>query len=111
MADPRPVTGALVLDAAALHAAHRVGPDAFLVLLELHHLAHTDRDGRVVASASLRELQARIGLSKDTIARCLATLRGAGFIERTVTGRSPGSYLLHPDRAHIRRLPDPADHR
>ena len=111
MAEPRPATGSLVLDADALLAAHRVGPDAFLVLLELYHLAHTDRDGRLVASASLRGLQGRIGLSKDTVARCLVALRAAGFIERTVTGRSPSSYLLHPDRAHIRRLPDPATHR
>ena len=75
-----------------------LGCDAVVVLHAL--LAESRRvDGLLVASVSLRDMAARLGLSKDTVHRRLRDLRRAGVIE--VTPPSPALLTAPIYRMHV----------
>ena len=75
-ADP---AGAVVIDAASREMRRRLGPASWMVLEELM-LAATPEGDRWQASASVRVLAERTGLSKDTVARAVVRLRRAGLV-------------------------------
>ena len=77
-AETLPLT-VLRLDGRALVLGYRLGPDALLVLLDLAAHAVDSVDGVVVA-ASYRDVARRVGLSKDTVGRRIATLRRVGVV-------------------------------
>lgn len=72
--------------------------DAVVVLHAL--LAESRRvDGLLVVSVSLREIAARVALSKDTVHRRLRDLRRAGLVE--VTPPSPALLTAPTYRLHV----------
>lgn len=69
----------------------QLGPTGWVVLEEL--LAHTDgTDDGYEATASVRSLAAAVGLSKDTVARALVRLRGAGIVTAGQSRASTGTF-------------------
>lgn len=95
---PEP-TRFLTLGPAAHQLGCRVGPDSFFVFLHLARHAEPDLLGGWTVTASYRQLRAEVGLSKDTVARCLTTLCRAGAVDRVPGAVS--TYRLHLDRADI----------
>ena len=84
-----PAAGALLRD---------LGGDAVSVLHVL--LAESRRvDGALVASVSLRDIAARLALSKDTVHRRLRDLRCAGLVD--VTPPSPALLTTPTYRLHL----------
>ncbi len=77
-ADPAGVF-AIVIDTASREMRRRLGPASWMVFEELLFAAAPD--GHIwQASASVRVLAERTGLSKDTVARAVARLRRAGLV-------------------------------
>ena len=64
-----------------------LGPVAWAALADVIEDAAPDGAGRVVAVTSARRLAANLGVSKDTAARALGRLIGAGLLERVAVGR------------------------
>ena len=88
-----------VIDAASIEIRRRVGPTAWAVFEELALNSRGPRDA-CTASVSVRSLAARLGMSKDTVARAVSRLRAAGLVSarqaRGSTGTfAVGSYHLH----------------
>ncbi len=90
---------------AALGFLRQHGPQALAVLHDMLARAE-NRDGRLLAQASTRDIAERLEfLSKDTVHRRLRQLARAGVIE--VLDRRPGSaftpttYVLHLDDSGI----------
>jgi DNA-binding transcriptional MocR family regulator len=88
----------VLLDSSANRVRRLVGPTAWSALEEL--LARAVGPGPVCeAVATTRALAADLGLSKDTVARALQTLRQSHLVEvaqdRTSAGTyGPGRYLI-----------------
>jgi hypothetical protein len=96
----------LRLDARALGLGYRHGSDTLLVLLDL--AAHaTDSPEGIVVTASYRDVARRLGVSKDTVGRRMAVLRGVGVVvevgENSVDRFKTRSYRLYLDFAGIAR--------
>jgi DNA-binding transcriptional ArsR family regulator len=90
----------------ALSLGYRFGSDTLLVLLDL--AAHaTDSPEGIVVTASYREVARRLGVSKDTVGRRMAVLRGAGVVvelgEDSVDRFESRSYRLYLDFAGVTR--------
>jgi hypothetical protein len=49
--------------------------------------AHHDPDGQLVAETNVRRVAAQLGVAKDTAARALVLLAGAGLVTRDDRGR------------------------
>ena len=81
----------------------RLGPTAWVVLEAAVLLAH-DVDGDLVVDASARSLASEVGLSKNTVARALSTLRESGFV--TFTQTRAGDGVFGPGRYVIALPPD-----
>ncbi len=81
----------------------RLGPTAWVVLEAAVALAH-DVDGDLVVDASARSLASEVGLSKNTVARALSTLRESGFV--TFTQTRAGDGVFGPGRYVIALPPD-----
>jgi hypothetical protein len=77
-AEPGPL-GGFWLDGRALSLGYRLGPDAFLVLLDLAAHGVESSEGVTVA-ASYRDISRRVGLSKDTVGRRIRVLCRAGVV-------------------------------
>ena len=96
----------LGLDARALSLGYRLGSDSLLVLLDMAAHATDSPDG-VVVTASYRDIARRIGISKDSVGRRIAVLRGIGVvvdIGGSSLDRFEGrSYRLHLDIAGVTR--------
>jgi DNA-binding transcriptional ArsR family regulator len=96
----------LGLDSRAVGLGYRHGSDTLLVLLDLAAHATESADGIVVA-ASYRDIARRLGVSKDTVGRRLAVLRGAGVVVELTDLRADRfetrSYRLHLDLAGVTR--------
>ncbi|MGH9054545.1 MAG: hypothetical protein ACRDYY_01545 [Acidimicrobiales bacterium] len=76
----------LGLDARALALGYRLGSDTLLVLLDLAAHARESPEA-IVVTGSYRDVARRLGVSKDTVGRRLATLRHAGVVvDLTVDG-------------------------
>jgi DNA-binding transcriptional ArsR family regulator len=72
----------LLLDVdVALRVRREVGPVAWLVLEAIASLAPLDK-GVVEVACSARSLSEVIGMSKDTVARSLASMIALGVVER-----------------------------
>ena len=99
---PEP-TRFLTLGPAAHRLGCRVGPDSFFLLLHLARHAERDLMGELTVTASYRQLKAQVGLSKDTIARCLDHVEPG---RRRRAGARRGVHLPAPPRPgrHLRRL-------
>jgi hypothetical protein len=87
--------GRLIVGPGALELIRQVGPTAWAVL----ELAVARGDGRVSA-VSARRVAAELGVAKDTAARALRALTGAGLLDPMPRRRSggrfePGGYRLH----------------
>ncbi len=87
--------GRLTVGPAGLAVVARVGPTAWTVL----QLAAAYSDGEVSA-VSARRVAAEFGIAKDTAARALRVLTGAGLLEPLPRARHggrfvPGGYRLH----------------
>lgn len=97
---------ALRLDARALGLGYRHGSDTLLVLLDLAVHAKESAEG-IVVTASYRDIARRLGVSKDTVGRRMAVLRGAGVL--VDLGEGPfdrfesRSYRLYLDFAGVTR--------
>lgn len=88
----------------ALSLGYRLGSDALLVLLDL--AAHaTDSPEGIVVTASYRDIARRVGISKDTVGRRMAVLRGVGVVvelgEDSVDRFGTRSYRLYLDFAGV----------
>lgn len=92
----------VVLGPAAAPVRRAVGPIAW-VLLE--HLAETsvDFDGETVSHESVRRLSDALDLAKDTVARALRRLAGAGLVAHVPTRSDDGSF----GPSHYRLTPPP----
>lgn len=89
---------AVLLHASANHVRRRVGPTAWSVLEELLARSVGPRS-RCEAATTTRALAAELGLSKDTVARALQTLRQRHLVEVAQDRNSggtfgPGRYLI-----------------
>ena len=96
----------LGLDGRALSLGYRLGSDSLLVLLDLAAHATDSADG-VVVTASYRDIARRVGVSKDSVGRRIAVLRGIGVVV-DVGGSSVDrfegrSYRLYLDSAGVTR--------
>lgn len=96
----------LGLDSRAVGLGCRHGSDTLLVLLDL--AAHaTDSPEGILVTASYREIARRVGVSKDTVGRRMAVLRGAGVVveisEDAVDRFGTRSYRLYLDFAGVTR--------
>ena len=90
---PRPSRSAassIVVDRRAAELRRRLGPTAWVVLEEL--LADVSGPGDPVVRTNVRQLAARLGLSKDTAARALRRLRSAGLVERQDARQASGAF-------------------
>jgi DNA-binding IclR family transcriptional regulator len=88
------VTGsppALVVGSAGAVLRRRLGPTAWVVLEAAVALAR-DSDGELVFGASARSLALEVGLSKNTVARALNSLRECGLLTFTQTRGNDGEF-------------------
>lgn len=96
----------LRLEPRALSLGYRHGSDALLVLLDLAVHASDSPEGTVV-TASYRDVARRLGVSKDTVGRRMAVLRGAGVVVElssdSVDRFETRSYRLYLDFAGVAR--------
>ena len=96
----------LRLDARALGLGYRLGSDALMVLLDLAAHATDSPDG-IVVTASYRDVARRLGVSKDTVGRRMAVLRGVGVVAElngdSVDRFETRSYRLYLDFAGVTR--------
>jgi hypothetical protein len=103
----------IVLAPASRAWRRRLGPLAWAVLEELAQQASPAHDGWV-AAIGVRDLGAAIGVTKDTVARALVTLRSSGVVKTTRVhasdGQSRSGHQLNlPDGISIRRCPNNQD--
>ena len=93
-----PARHTVVLTTGASEVRRALSPTAWFVLEEL--LLHSSSvGGERIAGLSVRTLGRSLGLSKDTVARAICQLRGAGLVtaaqRRTDVGRfESGSYVI-----------------
>ncbi len=102
----------LRLEPRALSLGYRLGSDTLLVLLDLAVHATESPEG-IVVTASYRDVARRLGVSKDTVGRRMAVLRGVGVVvelsEDSVDRFETRSYRLYLDFAGVtRELPQVA---
>jgi DNA-binding transcriptional ArsR family regulator len=81
----------LVVTAGSAELRRRLGSTAWVVFEELLLSSTGDGDG-CVASVSVRSLAARLGLSKDTVARALTRLRAAGLVSNCQSRKESGTF-------------------
>ncbi len=103
------MTSQLLVDPASRTWRRRLGPLPWAVLEELALQARPSQQGWV-AAVGVRDLGAAVGITKDTAARALASLRSAGLVMSTRVhlpkGPSRSGYRLNlPDGISIRRCP------
>lgn len=102
----------LRLEPRALGLGYRHGSDTLLVLLDLASHAKDSPEG-IVVTASYRDVARRLGVSKDTVGRRIAVLRGAGVVAELssdlVDRFESRSYRLYLDFAGIAREQAPID--
>ena len=91
----------ITVGAPAIDVVCRVGPTGWSVLTALALDAEYAAE-QVVVRASVRSLAARLRLDKDTVARALARLRGAGLVAHEGGRFTPGLYRLTIPAALIR---------
>lgn len=89
------------LTAASRAWRHRLGPLPWAILEELALISQPDPRGRA-AAAGVRAIATAVGVTKDTAAHAVATLRAAGLAAAdrvdTADGRSRSAYRLYlPD--------------
>jgi hypothetical protein len=89
----------------------RLGPLPWAVLEELALCTRRDETGWV-AAIGVRAIAAAVGVTKDTAARAVATLRSAGLVTpdrvKSADGRSLSAYRLDlPDGISIQGCPVP----
>lgn len=93
-----PAAAALVTEPASRAWRHRLGPLAWVALEHLALSSHLTDQGWV-APVGVRDLATGIGVTKDTAARAVATLRAAGMAVLTRVesqdGRKRSGYQLH----------------
>jgi hypothetical protein len=77
----------------ALATARRVGPTAFTVLVALALRAEAEQGA---TPASVRSLAMELGLNKDTVAKALVRLRGAGLVVSNAVRCQSGYRLRIP---------------
>jgi Helix-turn-helix domain len=96
----------LRLEPRALSLGYRFGSDTLLVLLDLAAHATESPEG-IVVTASYRDIARRLGVSKDTVGRRMAMLRGVGVVvelsENSVDRFETRSYRLYLDFAGVTR--------
>jgi hypothetical protein len=105
----------ILLDTASRAWRRRVGALAWAVLEELALAAHSTSEGWV-APIGVRDLAARIGITKDTAARAVATLRSEGLVTldrvQRPDGHSRSGYRIGlPPGIELRIRPDDHDNR
>lgn len=103
----------ILLDDESRSWRRRLGALPWAVLEELAHQAEPSAD-RWITAIGVRDLGTALGVTKDTAARALTTLRSARLITparaQTSNGRSRPGYQLHlPDGITIRCGPDNHD--
>jgi hypothetical protein len=99
----------IVLDPGSGSWRRRLGPLPGAVLEELALCTRRDETGWV-AAIGVRAIAAAVGVTKDTAARAVATLRSAGLVSpdrvKTADGRSLSAYRLDlPDVISIQGCP------
>lgn len=99
----------IVLDPDSGSWRRRLGPLPWAVLEELALCTRRDETGWV-AAIGVRAIAAAVGVTKDTAARAVATLRSAGLVSpdrvKTADGRSLSAYRLDlPDGISIQSCP------
>lgn len=99
--------GELRVTAESRAVRRRLGPLPWAVLEELA-LAARPREDSWLAPLGVRAIGTALGVTKDTAARAVATLRSAGIVTqvrvRTSDGRSVPAYLLQlPDGIAVQR--------
>lgn len=90
---------AVVVTMDASEVRRVLAPSAWMVLEELLLCSSASIDGERVACESVRTLSRSLGLSKDTVARAIRQLHGAGLVtvaqRRTDAGTfESGSYAI-----------------
>jgi DNA-binding transcriptional ArsR family regulator len=102
----------LWLEPRALSLGYRHGSDTLLVLLDLAVHA-TDSPEGIVVTASYRDMVRRLGVSKDTVGRRMAVLRGEGVVFElsgdSVDRFESRSYRLYLDFAGVAREQAPIE--
>ena len=107
------MTSQLLLDSASRTWRRRLGPLPWAVLEELALQARPSQQGWV-AAVGVRDLGAAVGITKDTAARALASLRSAELVMparvHLPKGPSRSGYRLNlPDGIAIRGCPTQHD--
>lgn len=103
----------IVLDSASRAWRRRLGPLAWAVLEELAFMAHPTEHGWA-APVGVRDVGAGLGVTKDTAARAITTLRAAGLVTWTRIqgrngGRRPGYHLHLPQGLTLQSCPTNQD--
>lgn len=106
-------TTQIILDSPSRAWRRRLGPLPWAILEELAQQACRSKQGWVVA-VGVRDLGATVGVTKDTAARALATLRSAGIVTPARVQGSDGWYrsgyqLNLPDGITITSRPNNQD--
>ncbi len=99
----RAVDGLLVAPSSR-QARRELGTTAWSVLEEVALDARLDGHGRLLALTNVRRISLQLGISKDTAARALLRLAGAGLVERQsgrdLSGEFTRSvYVVHLDES------------
>jgi hypothetical protein len=91
-----------MVGSAAFDVVRAVGPTAFAVLVDL--FAHADReDDALIADGAVRHVAGRLGVSKDTAARALDTLRAHRLVVPLPRQRfTAGRFRLNVDPDAVR---------
>jgi DNA-binding transcriptional ArsR family regulator len=96
-------TAALLITDEARDVRRRLGPWAWTILEELH-LQVPSSTTDLIVDANVRGLAANLGLSPDTVARALRTLRGHHLISMEQT-RQDGGGRFGRSRYRLARIP------
>jgi DNA-binding transcriptional ArsR family regulator len=83
----------VVLTAAGRKLCRAVGATAWAVLCDIALDAEAEADGNLVAATNVRRIAADLGISKDTAARALGRLVGAGLVARHCRRGAGGHFV------------------
>jgi hypothetical protein len=110
--DRRPDARVLIISPESVHLQRRLGPLAWTVLQHLALACHRT-EGGWAAAVGVRDIAFSIGVTKDTAARAVSTLRAAGLVTGELIEcnekRRSGYQLRLPPEMRLIDCPDHMD--
>lgn len=90
----------LVIGPTSTELRRRLGPTAWAVYEELV-LCSVGPSDACTSAVSVRSLAARLGISKDTVARALTRLRAFGLVSAQQSRGATGTFAMGSYRLHL----------